>query len=81
MTLDIITPDKRIFQGEAKAVYFPGVDGRFEVLDHHAAMVSALQCGELKVTTPTETINFHIDGGVVEVVNNKVTVLAEGVTL
>jgi len=81
MTLDIITPDKRIYQGPATAVFFPGVDGSFEVLDHHAAMVSALTSGDLRVTTPSETIDFQIDGGVVEIVDNKVTVLAEGVSL
>lgn len=79
MQLDIITPEKRVYQGEAKAAFFPGIDGSFEVLDNHAPMVSALVAGVLNVNTGAESLTFSIDGGVVEVANNKVTVLAEGV--
>lgn len=79
MRLDIITPDKKVFEGEAKEVFLPGVDGSFELLDNHAAMVSALGAGEVRVTGPEGAKNYHIQGGVVEVSNNKVTVLAEGI--
>ena len=80
MHLDIITPDRKVFEGEAKEVYLPGVDGSFELLDHHAAMVSALTRGEVRVTSSAGNKSFQIHGGVVEVSNNNVTVLAEGIT-
>ena len=80
MTLDIITPDKLVYRGEATAVFFPGVDGSFEVLDHHSAMVSALQHGQLRVQNGTDTLQYNLEGGVVEIVNNKVSVLAEGIS-
>lgn len=78
MHLDIITPDKAVFKGEASAVQFPGSEGSFEVLDHHAAMIAALGSGPIKVTPKQgETLLFQVKGGLVEVLNNNVTVLAE----
>ena len=79
MHLDIITPDQRIFQGEATSVTFPGLDGSFEVLNHHAPLIGVLQAGPIVVRpagggAPT---TFRVDGGVVEVLNNNVVVLAE----
>ena len=51
MTLEILTPEKRIFSGEVYGVQLPGITGSFEVLDKHAPMVSALKAGKLKVLT------------------------------
>jgi F-type H+-transporting ATPase subunit epsilon len=78
MTLEIITPDKKIFSGEATAVTFPGTEGQFQVLNNHAALVSTLGKGNIVVEgNGKET--FIVDGGVVEVLNNKVLVLAEAI--
>jgi F-type H+-transporting ATPase subunit epsilon len=78
MHLDIITPDQRVFGGEAVSVTFPGLDGSFEVLDNHAPLIGALRAGPIVVRqaggVPT---TFRVDGGVVEVLNNNVVVLAE----
>lgn len=49
MQVEIITPEHRIFSGEAKAVQMPGKDGLFQVLDGHAPLISTLVEGELKV--------------------------------
>jgi F-type H+-transporting ATPase subunit epsilon len=75
MFLEIITPDRKVFAGEATVLTLPGVGGSFQVLNDHAAIVSTLQKGELTADKQT----FQIEGGVVEVLNNKVLVLAEGV--
>lgn len=58
----------------------PGISGSFEVLDRHAPLVSALKPGRLKVLKDKQNslVNFDIQGGFVEVLNNKVTVLVEG---
>lgn len=78
MTLEIITPDKKIFSGEATAVTFPGTEGQFQVLNNHATLVSTLGKGNIIVEgNGKET--FIVDGGVVEVLNNKVLVLAEAI--
>lgn len=78
MTLEIITPDKQLFSGEADLVQLPGTSGLFEVLRNHAPMIAALQKGKVKVVdSQSQTLFFEIKGGVVEVLNNKVLVLAE----
>jgi F-type H+-transporting ATPase subunit epsilon len=78
MNLEILTPEKKLMSAEVYGVQLPGISGKFEVLDRHAPMVSALGKGVLKVLTDkTNTQSFNISGGFVEVLNNKVTVLAE----
>jgi F-type H+-transporting ATPase subunit epsilon len=78
MRLEIITPDKKLFEDDVKSVILPGIDGSFGILDKHAPMISALKKGEIEATDNNSTRHkFEINGGVVEVLNNKVIVLAE----
>jgi F-type H+-transporting ATPase subunit epsilon len=77
MTLEIDTPDKEIFSGKASLVQLPGIDGLFEILENHAPLIAALSKGKIKVISENETLFFEINGGVVEVLKNKVRVLAE----
>ncbi len=78
MTIEIITPDETIFTGTAKLVQFPGIDGSFEVLNNHAAMISVLKKGKIKVEDETNQILFfEVNGGVVEILKNHILVLAE----
>lgn len=79
MTLDIITPDRKVFSGEASSVTFPGSQGQFQVLNDHAPLVSTLAKGVVIVQTTSGQQTFTVDGGVVEVLQNKVLVLAEAV--
>ncbi len=80
MTLEILTPERKLFSGEVYGVQMPGISGLFEVLDKHAPLVSALKAGRVKVLRDKQahTTSFAIQGGFVEVLNNKVTVLVEG---
>ena len=86
MNLEILSPEKKIFSGEVYGVQMPGISGSFEVLEKHAPLVSALKAGRLKVLKDKPTgsggqnnfAHFDIQGGFVEVLNNKVTVLVEG---
>ena len=80
MTLEILTPDKTVYQGAVTSVTVPGSMGSFEVLKDHAPIISTLEDGKVIIrdgSKPEEV--FLIKGGVVEVLNNKITVLAEGV--
>jgi F-type H+-transporting ATPase subunit epsilon len=79
MNLEIITPDKKVFAGEATAVTFPGTEGQFQVLNNHAPLVSTLGQGDVVVEGAGARQVFRIDGGVVEVLKNKVLVLAEAI--
>ncbi|WP_276498126.1 ATP synthase F1 subunit epsilon [Pontibacter litorisediminis] len=80
MYLEIITPDKKVYAGEVEAAQFPGANGSFEVLDMHAPLISTLDKGSIRITTNKGQEFFTVDGGVVEVLNNKIIVLAESVT-
>ncbi len=78
MNIKIITPDKALFEGEAKLVQLPGLDGSFELLKNHAPLISVLKKGSVKIkTNDNEEQFFEIRGGVVEVITNKVSILAE----
>lgn len=80
MLLEILTPEKKLYSGEVQGVQLPGIDGLFEVLDKHAPLVSALGVGKVKVLHKgSASASYEIQGGFVEVINNKATVLVEGV--
>jgi len=79
MHLEIITPDKKVFAGEANAVTLPGTDGQFQVLNRHAPLVSTLGKGNVVVDVSGVKQTYIIDGGVVEVLHNNVLVLAEAI--
>jgi F-type H+-transporting ATPase subunit epsilon len=80
MNLEILTPEKKLFSGDVYGVQLPGVSGLFEVLEQHAPLVSALKAGKVKVLKDNKShlAYFTIQGGFVEVIHNKVTVLVEG---
>ncbi|WP_257659034.1 ATP synthase F1 subunit epsilon [Parapedobacter lycopersici] len=79
MKLTIITPDKPVFDGEVTSVTVPGAAGSFEVLENHAPIVSTLEDGKVIIRTGKSEEVITIIGGVVEVIENKITVLAEGI--
>ncbi len=79
MTLEILTPEKKIFSGDVYGVQLPGIDGMFEVLEKHAPLVSALKAGKLKILKDKNaTSSYDIQSGFVEVLNNTTSVLVEG---
>ena len=83
MNLEILTPEKKLFSGEVFGVQLPGITGLFEVLDKHAPLVSALKSGRIKVLKDKSNhlAFYEIQGGFVEVLNDKTTVLVEGASI
>ena len=79
MLLEILTPEKKIFEGDVTIVTFPGADGSFQVMDNHAPLISLLKEGTVEYKGKGGTSKIAIIGGVVEVLKNKVIVLASGV--
>ncbi len=79
MTLEILTPDKKVFEGEVTAVTVPGTLGSFQILKGHAPIISTLEDGPVIVKGDNDLKTFNIKGGVVEVLDNKIIVLAEAV--
>ncbi|MBL7871960.1 MAG: ATP synthase F1 subunit epsilon [Cyclobacteriaceae bacterium] len=79
MHLEIITPDKKVFEGEVAVATFPGEDGSFQILNDHAPLVSLLKEGVVEYKSKNLAEQIHITGGVVEVLKNKVILLADGI--
>lgn len=91
MFLEIVTPEASIFQGDVESVTVPGVNGEFQMLDHHAPIVSLLQEGKVKIKGNI-TINeiykekfieeknssvLLINSGTVELNDNKIIILVD----
>ncbi|MBN1144891.1 MAG: ATP synthase F1 subunit epsilon [Bacteroidales bacterium] len=77
MKLEIITPEKRLFDGKVKLVQVPGSKGSFEILKNHAPVISTLSAGKVKVITEADKQEFFdVVSGIVEVKANIITILA-----
>ena len=76
--IELVTPSKMLFSASAEMVVIPGSEGEFGVLPRHAAILANLQRGKLNVyNNGAVTRRFLIDGGVVDVLPERVIVLAE----
>ncbi len=81
MKISVLTPDRKIFEGEITSVKVPGSKGEFEVLNNHAAIVSSLNEGRVRVIKQGEgQLSFHIEKGFIEVLNNEISLLVQGVS-
>lgn len=77
MKVEILTPEKKLYSGEANLVKVPGTKGSFEILTKHAPLISTLEKGKIKIIdSHNQTVFFEISGGVVEVHKNIITILA-----
>lgn len=79
MYLEILTPEKKFFEGNVTIATFPGSDGSFQVMDNHAPLISLLKEGVVEYKSKDGNSSLRITGGVVEVLKNKVVLLADGV--
>ncbi len=79
MYLEILTPEKKVFEGDITIATFPGADGSFQVMDNHAPLISLLKEGRVEYKGQGLNQNLQITGGVVEVLSNKVILLADGI--
>lgn len=77
LTCEVVTAERILFSGEVDLVLAPGVEGQLGILPHHAPLITALQPGELVVRRGDEEITFAVGGGFLEIIHNKVTILAD----
>lgn len=78
MKIEILSPGKSLFEGEVTSVTVPGKSGSMGFLNNHAPLITVLKPGDVKVKTENgEEKTFTVNGGVVEVQNNKVVILAD----
>ncbi|MEX0995259.1 MAG: ATP synthase F1 subunit epsilon [Balneolaceae bacterium] len=74
---EILTPVGKLFEGEVLGVRVPGTEGSFEMRLDHAPIVSMLEIGHVRVKGPENETSIAVSGGFVEMVNNRLTLLAE----
>lgn len=77
MMLEIITAESRVYGDEVDMVVAPGVDGQLGVLPHHAPLMTMLQPGEILIRKDGADTFMAVTGGFMEVIGNKVTILAD----
>lgn len=78
MQLEIIAPDKQLYSGEIDLIQVPGSKGSFAVLSNHAPIISTLEKGKIRIISRDQKETFiEITGGLIEVKNNEIIVLAE----
>lgn len=75
--LSVITPERVVFQAEATFAAIPAHDGEIGILPSRAPLVAKLGVGWLRVDTPEDSERILIDGGFVQVLDNRVSVLTE----
>jgi F-type H+-transporting ATPase subunit epsilon len=90
MFVEIVSPETTLFKGEVESLYVPGIDGEFQMLNNHAAIVSLLGKGKVKLIgqnisiqsdkfekVSANTYALHINSGTLEFNNNKAIILAD----
>ena len=77
LLLEIVTPEKLAYSDEVDSVQLPGSEGELGVLPHHAPLISTLGAGELRLRKGGQEESFAIVGGFVQVLPDKVVVMAE----
>ncbi len=75
MQVEILTPDRPLYSGNADVVSLPGINGNFQILENHAPIIANLGKGSLTIKSGSDTQTFEINSGLVEVLKNKVVVL------
>lgn len=77
MQLEIITAEQQVYDDEVELVVAPGIEGELGILAHHAPLMTALQPGEILIRKDGEETYLAVTGGFLEVMGNKVTILAD----
>ena len=78
MMLEIITAERQVYSDEVDMVIAPGIDGQLGILPRHAPLMTILKSGELTVRKEgEEDLYVAVSGGFMEVLGNRVTILAD----
>ena len=75
--LEIVTPERLVVNDQAEYIEIPGKTGNIGVLPGHAPLITELAVGEISYRRGTETRRLAVAWGFAEVLQNKVTILAE----
>ena len=75
--LEIVTGEHEVYSDDVDSVVAPGIDGEMGILPKHAALMTVLQPGELRVTKGGQEVLMAVSGGFLEVLPHKITILAD----
>ena len=76
-TLTIVTAEREVFSQEVDALVAPGIDGQLGILPNHAPLMTQIKPGEMTIRSGNEENVLAVTGGFLEVLNNRVTILAD----
>lgn len=77
MQLDIITAERLVYSEEVEALVAPGIEGQLGILPRHAPMMTVLEPGEIMIRKGGQETYLVVGGGFLEVLGNKLTILAD----
>ncbi len=77
LTVSVISPESVLFEGEVSSVVAPAFDGEVGILENHAPMMTLLGKGSLRLSGGAGEKRFNIEGGFLQVVENKVRIVTE----
>jgi len=76
LEVELVSPEKKIFSKDADMVIISGTEGDFGVLPGHAPIISTIRPGSLEIQESSDTERMFVAGGIVEVLDDKVSILA-----
>ncbi len=77
MRLEIITAEREVYSDDVDILVAPGIEGELGILPHHSPLMTALQPGEIRIRKDGEDVFMAVSSGFLEVMDNKVTILAD----
>ena len=77
MRLEIVTAERIVYSEDVDILVAPGIDGELGILPRHAPLLTVLKPGEIRVVKDGEDSLMAVSGGFLEVLGNKVTILAD----
>ena len=77
MKVEIITAERVVYSEDVDILVAPGIEGELGIMPHHAPLMTSLQPGEIRVRTGNVETSMAVSGGFVEVLDNKVIILAD----
>ena len=81
MKLKVVSSSKEIYaSNEVLEVYLPSEEGRIGILPGHVSLISALEVGELKIKLKDKSKSIFLNGGIIQVKDNKILILADEAT-
>ena len=79
MDFKLITPERLVAEGQAEIIIAPGEDGELGFLSQHTPILSTLKAGRIQIKQSGSYKEFDVDGGFIEVLENRVNILTNKV--